>query len=762
MTTGSTTSASPFPTLLSPLKVGQRTLRNRVIMGSMHTGLEDSPEEAGKLAAFYRERSHGGVAAIVTGGFPPTLEGNLTPFGQPFTNEELVDAHRQVTEAIHSGGALGILQLLHAGRYSYHPMAVSASAGRSPISPFPAREMTDAEIRETIRAYAASAANAERVGYDGVQIMGSEGYLINQFLAERVNTRTDEWGGSVENRQRFAVEVVKAVREAVSPEFIVDFRLSVLELVEKGQSQEEIFALATKLQDAGVDMFSSGIGWHEASVPTIVTSVPRAAFAWATAALRRHVDVPVVVSNRINTPEVAEALLDGTWVPVGEDAARGGDGTQPGQPGEPYADLVSMARPLLADARFVERAAHGRSDLINLCIACNQACLDHTFSNERATCLVNPRACYETELELLPAQAPKRVAVIGGGVAGLFAAEALAQRGHHVEVFEASEQVGGQFRLAMMIPGKEEFVESLAGVQARLAELGVPIHTGSPRQPDELLAPASDEAAGQSSGTDARFDEVIVASGVTPRLPEFPGVAEGLAGRIPGVTVLTYAELVSGQGRAGTSVAVIGAGGIGFDVTEYLQDFRDGEPQPLESWNRQWGVTQDPSVRAGLTTPQPHRPQREVYMLQRKLTPMGSGLNKTSGWVHRAAVTMGGAHQIVGATYERLDGDGLHITVPATDARDIAKAMKAAKRISDREERASALAAIEQDVATNRVERVLAVDTVVLCTGQESVVAGGEEAKHAERVHVVGGADYAAELDAKRAIRQAVHTAARI
>lgn len=737
--------ADAYPTLLSPLTVGGRTFRNRVIMGSMHTGLEGDLADAPKLAEFYRARTEGGVAAIVTGGFSPTMEGNLTPFDQPFATEEIADAHRQITDATHDGGGLAILQLLHAGRYAYHPMAVAPSASHSPISPFPAREMSAEEIQATIEAYARAAQLAVRAGYDGVQIMGSEGYLINQFLAARTNQREDDWGGSVADRQRFPVEIVKAVRAAVPQDFIVDFRLSVLELVEGGQSQEEILQLANKLEAAGVNMFSSGIGWHEAQVPTIVTSVPRAAFTWATQRLREHVSVPVVVSNRINTPEVAEAEL-----------------------AEGRGDLVSMARPLLADPDFVNRAARGLAGEINHCIACNQACLDHTFSNKRATCLVNPRAAYETELKVLPAEGSKRIAVIGGGVAGLFAAETLALRGHQVTVFEASEQVGGQFRLAMRVPGKEEFVHTLTALQERLDGLKVKIVTGRRRTPEGLL--------------DEGFEDVVVATGVAPRVPEFPGVAEGLAGQIDGVTVMTYAELISGAKTPGQNVAVIGAGGIGFDVAEFLLEDRGGEPQSVEEWNRQWGVTKDPQARAGLASPQIEKPRRRVTMLQRKTTPLGKGLGKTSGWVHRATVAMGGVKQIAGVTYESIDSDGLHITVPHADLKAIAKRKRAIAngevdgRKLDREERKALLAEIEKDLRANRSEQILPVDTVVLCTGQESVrpegwaPRGGEGSEGDEavsntdnpHVHIIGGADVAAELDAKRAIRQAVEVSAQI
>lgn len=736
--------ATAYKTLLSPIQVGKTTFRNRVIMGSMHTGLEDNTEDVPKLAAFYAARAEGGVAAMVTGGYPPVLEGNLTPYGTPFNTPEIAEAHREITDAVHDGGAKILLQLLHAGRYGYHPMAQSASASQSPISPFPAREMTGEEVEKLVDAFAASAALAADAGYDGVQVMGSEGYLINQFLAERTNQRTDKWGGSVENRQRFPVEIVKAIRAKVPEDFVIDYRISVLELVEGGQSQEEILQLAKKLEEAGADMLSSGVGWHEAQVPTIVTSVPRGAFAWATQRVREHVNIPVVASNRINTPEVAEAVLDGTW--------DGGNG-------KPQADLVSMARPLLADPEFVNRAARGLNAEINHCIACNQACLDHTFGNQRATCLVNPRAAYETELELLPAQGTKKIGVIGGGVAGLFAAEALALRGHDVTVFEAADTLGGQFNLAMRVPGKEEFVQALYAVVNRLEGLKVNISTGKAVTPEEL----------QADG----FEEVVVATGVRPRIPEFPGVAEGLEGTIDGVTVATYAELISGKKAPGNYVAVIGAGGIGYDVAEFLLEDRQGEPQSLTSWNSQWGVVEDSDVHGNLSTPKPERPQRRVVMLQRKPTRMGRSLGKTTGWVHRATVAMGGTEQIVGVTYEKIDSDGLHITVPVEDPQVTLKKIKQIKsgtfegRTLDRAEKQELLEQIERETKENREERVLNVDTVVLCTGQESVRPAGAEQESADNrdsgtVHIIGGADVAAELDAKRAIRQAVELAAKI
>lgn len=734
--------ATAYKTLLSPIQVGKTTFRNRVVMGSMHTGLEDSIEDVPKLAAFYAARAEGGVAAMVTGGYPPVMEGNLTPYGTPFNTPDIAAAHREITDAVHAGGAKILLQLLHAGRYGYHPMAQSASASQSPISPFPAREMTAEEVEKLIDAYATSAALAADAGYDGVQVMGSEGYLINQFLAERTNQRTDEWGGSVENRQRFPVEIIKAIRAKVPEDFVIDYRISVLELVEGGQSQEEILQLAKKIEEAGADMLSSGVGWHEAQIPTIVTSVPRGAFAWATQKVRDHVDIPVVASNRINTPEVAEAILDGSW--------DGGDG-QPA--GDPQADLVSMARPLLADPEFVNRAARGLNTEINHCIACNQACLDHTFGNQRATCLVNPRAAYETELELLPAQGSKKVGVIGGGVAGLFAAEALALRGHDVTVFEAADTLGGQFNLAMRVPGKEEFVQALYAVVNRLEGLKVNISTGKAVTPRELHED---------------FEEIVVATGVRPRIPEFPGVTEGLEGKIDGVTVATYAELISGEKTPGEYVAVIGAGGIGYDVAEFLLEDRQGTPQTLNSWNSQWGVVEASDVHGNLSTPNPERPQRRVVMLQRKPTRMGRSLGKTTGWVHRATVAMGGTEQIVGVTYEKIDSEGLHITVPVEDPQVTLKKIKQVKsgtfegRTLDRAEKQELLEQIERETKENREQRVINVDTVVLCTGQESIRPEGAEQEGASNVHIIGGADVAAELDAKRAIRQAVELAARI
>lgn len=734
--------ATAYKTLLSPIQVGKTTFRNRVVMSSMHTGLEDSIEDVPKLAAFYAARAEGGVAAMVTGGYPPVMEGNLTPYGTPFNTPDIAAAHREITDAVHAGGAKILLQLLHAGRYGYHPMAQSASASQSPISPFPAREMTAEEVEKLIDAYATSAALAADAGYDGVQVMGSEGYLINQFLAERTNQRTDEWGGSVENRQRFPVEIIKAIRAKVPEDFVIDYRISVLELVEGGQSQEEILQLAKKIEEAGADMLSSGVGWHEAQIPTIVTSVPRGAFAWATQKVRDHVDIPVVASNRINTPEVAEAILDGSW--------DGGDG-QPA--GDPQADLVSMARPLLADPEFVNRAARGLNTEINHCIACNQACLDHTFGNQRATCLVNPRAAYETELELLPAQGSKKVGVIGGGVAGLFAAEALALRGHDVTVFEAADTLGGQFNLAMRVPGKEEFVQALYAVVNRLEGLKVNISIGKAVTPRELHED---------------FEEIVVATGVRPRIPEFPGVAEGLEGKIDGVTVATYAELISGEKTPGEYVAVIGAGGIGYDVAEFLLEDRQGTPQTLNSWNSQWGVVEASDVHGNLSTPNPERPQRRVVMLQRKPTRMGRSLGKTTGWVHRATVAMGGTEQIVGVTYEKIDSEGLHITVPVEDPQVTLKKIKQVKsgtfegRTLDRAEKQELLEQIERETKENREQRVINVDTVVLCTGQESIRPEGAEQEGASNVHIIGGADVAAELDAKRAIRQAVELAARI
>jgi 2,4-dienoyl-CoA reductase (NADPH2) len=673
---------NPYPHLLEPLDLGHTTLRNRVIMGSMHTGLEDRAKHLPELAAYFGERAKGGVALSVTGGYAPNWHGWLLPFGSQMTSTRLADKHRLVTDAVHEHDGKIVMQLLHAGRYGYHPFKRAASSIQSPITPFgKPRAMSTREVGRTVDDFAASAVLARRAGYDGVEIMGSEGYLINQMLTARTNDRTDRWGGSAENRMRFPVEVVERVREAVGHDFIVMYRMSLLDLVDDAQSWEETVDLAKKLEAAGTSIINTGIGWHEARVPTIVTSVPRAAFAWVTGKLRPEVSIPVVASNRINTPEVAEEII-----------ASG------------QADLVSMARPLLADPFFVQKAAENRGDEINTCIACNQACLDHTFANLRASCLVNPRAAHETTLVLSPTRVSKRIAVVGAGPAGLAAASELSGRGHTVEVFEALPEVGGQFRLAMHIPGKEEFKETIRYYSRRLEINGVKVHLGVRATAEDL----------------ADFDEVVVATGVEPRVPSVPGVDHA--------SVVSYQDVIRGLVPVGERVAVMGAGGIGFDVSEFLLHEPD---ESLEQWNARWGVT-DPAVeRGGLATKVATPPRRAVTLLQRKNTALGKGLGKTSGWVHRQTLKDSGVEMVKGVTYDRIDDAGLHITV-----------------------------ATGKDTSESRV---LEVDTIVLCTGQESVRDLVDPLEALGRpVHVIGGADVAAELDAKRAIKQATELAARL
>ena len=690
-----------YPHLLSPLDLGHTTLKNRVVMGSMHTKLEDRAKDLPKLAAYFAERAEGGVGLMVTGGYAPNWRGWLLPLGSMMTKSSHATKHRIVTDAVHGAapqtaddpGAKILLQVLHAGRYSYHPFSVGASAKKSPITPFKPRAMSTREVDQTATDFAKTAALAQRAGYDGVEIMGSEGYLINQMITARTNNRTDAWGGSPEKRMRFPVEVVKRTRDLVGDDFIVQYRISLLDLVDNAQSWEETVELALKLQAEGVDILNTGIGWHEARIPTIVTSVPRAAFAWTTAKLRTALHengtpIPVVASNRINRPEVAEDILAAD-----------------------EADLISMARPLLADAEWVKKAAEDRADEIITCIACNQACLDHTFKNKRATCMLNPRSAHETELILLPTKRAKSIAVVGAGPAGLAAAVELAGRGHHVELFEADAEIGGQFKLAAQIPGKEEFVHTIRYYERMLDVRGVKVRLRSRAAVDDL----------------ADFDEVVVATGVVPRIPTLPGVDHP--------KVVTYQQAINGA-PVGERVAVMGAGGIGFDVSEFLlHSTPDGAPESIEDWMDRWGVT-DPAVeRGGLATQVKVSPRRTVHLLQRKTSELGKGLGKTSGWVHRATLKDSGVEFLNGVTYDRIDDAGLHISVPIDP----------------------------KDKDSERVTRLLEVDTVILCTGQESLRDLVEPLQALGKpVHVIGGADVATELDAKRAIKQATELAARL
>lgn len=671
-----------FPHLFEPLDLGHTTLRNRVVMGSMHTGLEDRAWDTNKLAAYFAERARGGVGLIITGGYAPNRTGWLLPFGGKLTTRTEAYRHRAITKAVHAEGGKIAIQILHAGRYSYMPTSVSASAIKSAINPFKPRALSSKGVESTIDDYARCASLAKLAGYDGCEIMGGEGYFINQFLAPRVNKRTDKWGGTPENRRRLPVEIARRIRAAVGPDFIIVFRLSMAELVEKGQTFEEIVALAKELEAVGVDILNTDIGWHEARVPTIVTSVPRAAFVEFTAKIARQVNIPVCASNRINMPEIAEEIL------TRGDAA-----------------LISLARPLLADPEWANKAEGDRADEINTCIACNQACLDHAFGNKKVSCLVNPRAGSETTLNLLPTRRAKRFAVVGAGPAGLSAAVSLAERGHRVDLFEADDKIGGQFDIARRIPGKEEFDESIRYFNRKIELTGVALHLDKRVTAEELIA--------------GGYDSVVLATGVRPRIPNIPGIDHPM--------VLSYAELVKQEKPVGKKVAVIGAGGIGYDVSEYLTV--EGHPTlKLDEWKQEWGVdADDEKVPGQLRQPRPAPAARDVVLLQRKSTPFGKDLGKTSGWVHRAAIKAKGVEQVGGVNYERIDDAGLHIS------------------FGEKREN----------------PRVIEVDNVIVCAGQESVRELEEPLRAAGvDLHLIGGADVAAELDAKRAIAQGTRLAA--
>jgi 2,4-dienoyl-CoA reductase (NADPH2) len=666
-----------YPHLLSPLNLGFTTLKNRVLMGSMHTGLEEAKGGFEKMAAFYGERARGGVGLIVTGGFSPNINGWLKPFGGKMTNNREAKKHRIITETVHREGAKICLQLLHSGRYGYHPVCVAPSAIQSPISPFKPWKLSRRGIRRTINDFIKAAQLAKIAGYDGVEIMGSEGYLINQFIVSKTNKRTDEWGGSFENRIRFPISIVKGIREAVGTDFIIIYRLSMLDLVEDGSSWEEVEYLAKQIELAGASIINTGIGWHEARVPTIATMVPRGGFAWVTKRLMGKVRIPLITTNRINTPEVAEQILN-----------------------EGCADMVSMARPFLADADFVNKAMSGQPETINTCIACNQACLDHIFANKIASCLVNPRACHETTLNYLPTKEKKKIAVIGAGPAGLSCATISALRGHEVHLFEAGKDIGGQFNLARRIPGKEEFDETIRYFRNAINRYGVNLHLN--------------EKVSETFLKNSDFDTIIICTGVKPRKTGIPGEDRE--------NVHTYMEVISGTKKAGKRVAIIGAGGIGFDTAEFL--VHQGKEPEIEQFSKEWGIDRDYENRGGLQKPKPKEIDGEIFLLQRSKTKPGKNLGKTTGWIHRSSLKMAGVKNIMGVKYLKIDEQGLHIEVEKTS-------------------------------------RILEVDSIIICAGQVSENQLFEALKAAGKdVHLIGGALEARELDAKRAIDQGARLAA--
>ena len=670
-----------FPHLMAPLDLGFTQLRNRVLMGSMHVGLEEVPNGFQRMAAFYAERARGEVGLIVTGGIAPNAQGRPMKGGAMLIDEDGAEQHRVVTQAVHAEGGKIAMQILHFGRYAYQPDLVAPSALQAPINPLKPHALTPEEVEQTIEDFVRCAALARHAGYDGVEIMGSEGYLINEFIAARTNHRDDDWGGSYTRRMRFPVEIVRRTRERMGSDFIIVYRLSMLDLVEGGSTLEEVIQLAQAIEAAGATILNTGIGWHEARIPTIATKVPRAGYAWVTKRLMGQVGIPLIASNRINTPEVAERLL--------------ADG---------FADMVSMARPLLADADFVRKARQGRADEINTCIACNQACLDHTFAGKITSCLVNPRACHETELVLKPTAAPKRIAVVGAGPAGLSFSVSAAQRGHDVSLFDAAPEIGGQLNIAKKVPGKEEFHETLRYFGRQLALHGVRLKLNTRVGADDLIAGA--------------YDEVVLATGILPRVPDIEGVAHPKA--------LDYLDVLRDDQPVGPRVAVVGAGGIGFDVGEYLTHAGESGALAPAKFYAEWGVDPDYQAAGGLRQPAVEAPARRVFLLQRKTSKVGDQLGKTTGWIHRTSLKTRGVAMHSGVRYERIDDAGLHLSV-------------------------------------NGQPQLLEVDHVVVCAGQEprrELLQALTEAGLS--VHLIGGADVAAELDAKRAILQGTELAASI
>lgn len=669
-----------YPHLLAPLDLGFTTLKNRVLMGSMHTGLEEVEDGHERMAAYFGERAKGGVGLIVTGGIGPNTEGGTHPNTKKLVSDDDIAGHRQITDAVHEHDGKICLQILHTGRYAYSPDQVAPSAIKAPINPFTPRALTDAEVYKQIDDFVFTSLQAQKAGYDGVEIMGSEGYFLNQFIAARTNQRDDDWGGSYENRIRLPIEVVRRVREAVGKHFIIIFRLSMLDLVEGGSTAEEVIQLGQAVEKAGATIINTGIGWHEAQIPTIATKVPRAAFTWVTAHFRKSLSVPVITSNRINTPDVAEAVL-----------ARGD------------ADMVSMARPFLADPEFVLKAQENRADEINTCIGCNQACLDHVFGGVMTSCLVNPRACHETQLNIIPTTTKKRVAVVGAGPAGLSAATTLATRGHEVSLFDSASEIGGQFNIAKQIPGKEEFSETLRYYGRQIELLGITLHLNQRVTAEQL----------NSGG----FDEVVIATGIAPRTPDIAGIDHP--------KVMSYLDVIGAKKPVGKKVAIIGAGGIGFDVAEYLTHSGEASSLNIPAFMKEWGIDMTFGSRSGIegVKAQPERSPREVYLLQRKSSKVGSGLGKTTGWIHRAGLVMKGVRMMPSCDYEKIDDAGLHLTVGGET-------------------------------------KVLDVDNIIICAGQDPLreLTKGLTIPH----HLIGGADIASELDAKRAINQGTRLAAQL